>query len=146
MWVVAGIHRPSAGLQQSFSRVVRFISRENRSTGWQPEADRIRLSKFHPMDSPAAAPIGIHLGISKNVKLPPICAYSLKYNKLPKLRTWGSIPIARSNKTDNLTTTSHRHGCSIWFQLKVLCDLFNENLAVAPNESIEVSRTPPWQR
>jgi hypothetical protein len=31
--------------------------------------------KFHPMDSPAAAPIGIHLGISKNVKLPPICAF-----------------------------------------------------------------------
>jgi hypothetical protein len=46
MWVVAGIHRPSAGLQQSSSRVVRFISRENRSTGWQPETDRTRLSSF----------------------------------------------------------------------------------------------------
>jgi hypothetical protein len=36
MWVVAGVHRPSAVLQQSSSRVLRFISRENRSTGWQP--------------------------------------------------------------------------------------------------------------
>ena len=30
-------------LQQSSSRLVRFISRENRSTGWQPETDRTRL-------------------------------------------------------------------------------------------------------
>jgi hypothetical protein len=44
--------------------------------------------KFHPMDSPAAAPIGIHLRTSKNVKLPPICAFLLIYNKLPKHRTW----------------------------------------------------------
>jgi hypothetical protein len=44
--VVAGMHRPSAGLRQSFSRVVRFISRENQSTGWQPETDRTRLSNF----------------------------------------------------------------------------------------------------
>ena len=42
--------------------------------------------KFHPMDSPAAAPIGIHLGTSKNVKLPPICAFLSMDNKLPKLR------------------------------------------------------------
>ena len=39
-----------------------------------------------------AAPIGIHLRISKNVKLPPIHAFSLKHNKLPKLRTWVRFP------------------------------------------------------
>ncbi len=43
--------------------------------------------KFHLMKSPAAAPIEIHLRILKNVKLPPICAFLLIYNKLPKLRT-----------------------------------------------------------
>ena len=32
-----------------------------------------------------AAPIGIHLRISKNAKLPPIHAFLLTYNKLPKL-------------------------------------------------------------
>ena len=52
MWVVAGIHRPSAGLHQSSSRVVRFISRANRSTGWQPETDRTRLSNFIPWIRP----------------------------------------------------------------------------------------------
>jgi hypothetical protein len=57
-----------------------------------------------------------------------------------------SIPIARSNKSNNLTTALGRCGCSIWLQLKVLCDLFNENLAVAPNESIEASRTRLLQR
>ena len=41
----------------------------------------------------------------------------------------GSIPIARSNKTNHLTTTSSRYGCSIWLQLKVFCDLFNWNLS-----------------
>ncbi len=91
MWAVAGIHRPSAGLQQS-SRVVRFISRENRSTGWQTRDGSDPALKFHPMDLPAAAPIGIHLRISKNVKLPPICPFLIIYNKLPKLRTWVRFP------------------------------------------------------
>jgi hypothetical protein len=44
--------------------------------------------KFHRMDSPAAAPIGIHLRIPKNDKTPPICAFLTVYNKLPKRRTW----------------------------------------------------------
>jgi hypothetical protein len=48
--------------------------------------------KLHPMDSPTAAPIGIHLGTSKNAKLPPICAFLIIYNKLPKLRTWVRFP------------------------------------------------------
>ena len=50
-------------------------------------------------------------------------------NTYPKLRNVGSIPVARSNKTDNLTTVSGRYGCSIWLQLKVLCDRFNWNRA-----------------
>jgi hypothetical protein len=58
----------------------------------------------------------------------------------------GSIPIARFSKTGSLTTTSHRHGWSIWLQLKVLCVLFNGNLADAPNESIQASRIPLSQR
>jgi hypothetical protein len=41
----------------------------------------------------------------------------------------GSIPIARSNKRDNLAHPSSRYGCSIWLQLKVPCDLFNWNFA-----------------
>jgi hypothetical protein len=48
--------------------------------------------KFRPTDSPAAAPIGIHLEIVKNDKMPPICAFLLIYNKLPKLRTWVRVP------------------------------------------------------
>jgi hypothetical protein len=32
-----------------------------------------------------AAPVGIHLRILKNVKLPPICEFLAVYNKLPKL-------------------------------------------------------------
>jgi hypothetical protein len=48
--------------------------------------------KFHPVDSPAAAPMGIHLRTSKNDKMPPICAFLLTYNKLPKLRTWVRFP------------------------------------------------------
>ena len=41
----------------------------------------------------------------------------------------GSIPIARSNKTNHLTSASCCYGCSIWLQLKVFCNLFNWNLA-----------------
>jgi hypothetical protein len=59
--------------------------------------------KFHPTDSPAAAPIKIHLRISKNVKLPPICAFLIIYNKLPKLRTWVRFPSPLTNDAVGFT-------------------------------------------
>ena len=59
--------------------------------------------KFHPMDSSAAAPIGIHLRISKNAKLPPICTILAFYNKLPKLRVReersGHFPVVSVNSS-----------------------------------------------
>jgi hypothetical protein len=42
----------------------------------------------------------------------------------------GSIPIARSNKTNYLTVPLRCYSCSIWLQLKVLCDLFHWNFAL----------------
>ena len=54
--------------------------------GDQPPKGKIAL----PL--PAVAPIGIHSRTSKNAKLPPIHAFLLTYNKLPKLRTWVRFP------------------------------------------------------
>jgi hypothetical protein len=45
--------------------------------------------------TPTAAPIGIHLRITKNAKLPPICAFLIAYNNLPKLRKCGGRSIVR---------------------------------------------------
>jgi hypothetical protein len=48
--------------------------------------------KFHPMDSPAAAPIGIHLKKTKKCKKAANSNVFECSAKLPKLRTWVRFP------------------------------------------------------
>jgi len=61
-----------------FSRVVRFISRANRSNGMATRDGSVPALKFYPMYSPAAAPIGIHLrNIEKRKIAANSCVFSL---------------------------------------------------------------------
>jgi hypothetical protein len=76
--------------------------------------------KSHRMDSPAAAPIGIHLKNSTNDKKQPICAFLLIYNKLPKFRVRkemsGHFPVVSVNSsrsTDSLVKAQAPAECVI---------------------------------
>ena len=53
--------------------------------------------KFHPVDSPAAAPIGIHLRTSKKRQnAANLCVFA-HLQQASQASDVGSIPIARSN-------------------------------------------------
>ena len=93
MWVVAG-HPPA--ICRVSSRVVRYISRENRSTGWQPETDRTRLSNFIPWIRPPLLQWNPFENFEKRQNAANLCVFA-HLQQASQASDVGSIPIARSN-------------------------------------------------